>query len=68
MHGSRWRREETKPVGNAVRLRRLPPTLPRPPVAVGQRGRNLADAPASVSLAWKRTRFPSYLPRMNGLD
>ncbi len=27
MHGSRWRREETGPVGNAARRWRLPPTL-----------------------------------------
>jgi hypothetical protein len=32
MHGSMWRREETKPVGpaRAARLRRLPPTRPLP--------------------------------------
>lgn len=29
MHGSMRRREETKPVGSAVRPRRLSPTLPR---------------------------------------
>ena len=27
MHGSMWRREETRPVGYAVRPRRLSPTL-----------------------------------------
>ena len=27
-HGSRWRREDTRPVGYAVRSQRLPPTLP----------------------------------------
>jgi len=28
MHGSRWRREETAPVGYAAQRERLPPTLP----------------------------------------
>ena len=30
MHGSMRRREETRPVGQPVRPRRLPPTLPPP--------------------------------------
>ena len=44
MHGSMWRREETRPVGNAVRPRRLPPTLQRFECSVGRLLRHESDS------------------------
>src|SRR5450432_2157818 len=46
MHGSRWRREETRPVGpaRAAQPRRLSPTLPVPP------GRGTIECPTKRRL------------------
>jgi transposase InsO family protein len=69
MHGSRWRREETGPVGTAARRWRLPPTLhrafkpPRPPLRLDREpGRRLGStAGAELRLVAPQARASAAL-------
>jgi hypothetical protein len=58
MHGSRWRREETRPVGpaRAAQPRRLSPTLPVPLGRGAVKASELREVHDGVSLRRDRLR------------